>query len=1104
MAIGLEFYSSCVNCNGKNYDYRNEEGLPCFQCLPEDNVHDVYTALKERGTLKNYRKIRNFQKKCEDFENFFKVSTGFLPTGFQKFWMRRVLLNRSFTIVAPTGTGKTTFGVVCTSWFTKNNKKVLVVLPTVVLVKQFKERLDGMGVVNSIAYHSGLSKKEREEISEKIKKGDFNSLVISTQFLSRNFHLLENTKFDFIFVDDVDAVLKASKNIERLLLLLGFSQEDIENAYKKITGKLKDFVKPEKYGVLVVSSATAKPRGLKPLLFRELLDFDIGTLTLSSRNVLNVQLKEKNFNKLLDAILFFKDGIFVFATNADEAKEIVEFLKERGINAEGVVDGSDVLERFASGELNILVGVSSYYGKLVRGVDLPERVKFVVFYGVPHFRYSVDKEKAPRFVIKKILRYLSKSKKDLIKFLNRVDYVKDLDLFRKELPVNDDDWKEAVSEVFKDFPMEGCFVKFPDVLTYIQASGRASRYKDGILTRGISVVLEEDERLFNLLKERIEWLTEEEWIDWNDVNWKEEFKKIEETRSKRSMEKMEFGSTLFVVESPTKASTLSGFFGRSGRRKYKGIVVYESVVNNRIFLFTASRGHVYDLVTGEGFHGVRVEKESFLPIYSPIKRCRNCGYQFTDGEVCPKCGSSDVDDKGDVLEGLRDLSLEVDEILIATDPDTEGEKISYDIYQYLKPVNDNVKRVELHEITRHEFSKGVNNPRKENEDLVKAQVVRRVQDRWVGFELSKKVQKYFKKVNLSAGRVQSTVLGWIVQREEEYKNSAKVFTSFYIKDRRLEIEGDFKGVEKVDVKVMDEHEEELNPPPPFTTDAILSEASSRFKMKVSDVMGILQELFEKGFITYHRTDSTRISSTGISLARRLMEKMGISEIFQPRSWSVSEGAHEAIRPVKAVSPSEIEDMLEEGLIKDITRKHVRVYELIYKRFLASQSRSVKVKKQKVRLNLNGFYFEDETISEILIDGWNFFINVDVFKYETSSYEIKDIKVYEKHTVPLFTQATLIEKMRNEGVGRPSTYAKIVDVLFSRGYIKEDKYQRIWPTPLGKKVYNFLKKNFPEFVTTETTKNLEEIMDKVERREEDYTEVLKRIYTDALRIHKSHS
>ncbi len=1083
MAIGLKYQHSCVNCGGENTDIRNVRGLPCEICLPREDV-DPRDFLPKFGTLKNLRFLWDFQKDYHEFESLFRDRFGVSPMGLQRLWMRRLILGKSFSVIAPTGVGKTTFGIASALWMEEKGKRSALVLPTVVLVDEVVEKLMKHGGKGVLGYHSRMKQSQKREALEKMEKGDFSILVVSSQFLSRNFDRLRGLRFDFVFVDDVDSVLKSSKNIDRLLMMIGFPEDAIEKALKNLKGK--SFEIPEiDHGVLVVSSATAKPRGIRYLLFKELLNFSLGRLMALSRNVVNVRIEKRDLKTLVDLVELIKDGFLIFARNSEEAQKITGFLREKGYKVNLASDTRN-LEDFKEGKLSGLVGIASYYGKIVRGIDLPFRVRFALFYGTPRFTYPIDEERAPSFVWKRVLKELAKHDRRYKKYLRRFESGS-----RRDFEIPEDVWRETVQRIFKDYITDEMLV-IPDVLTYIQASGRTSRFTRWGLTKGVSILLEDDEKLFQNLRSRLEWLTGEEWLNFDEVDWDSLLEEVKRSRTD-SGSRCDFETVLFIVESPTKAGTLSGFFGRSSTRYYEGLAVYEAMTENRFAMFAATRGHVYDLVTNRGIHGVEVVNGGFTPVYGVVKKCRRCGYQFSDDlNRCPKCGSEDLDDKNAVLKSLRELAMEVDRVIVATDPDTEGEKISHDVSQHLIPVNPNVDRVELHEITRREFRKGVENPRKVNSNSVKAQIVRRIQDRWIGFELSQRVQERFKRSTLSAGRVQSTVLGWVIEKEKEHEESLKTFTYLKFDGRRLEIEGEEK-VSVIEVESIDRFEDELNPLPPHTTDTILAEASKALKISVSDVMEVLQDLFERGLITYHRTDSTRISPTGQDLARRIFEKLGV-DIFQPRGWE-SGGAHEAIRPTKAFTPDDLIEMMEEGLVSGLEWKHVEVYRMVFRRFLVSQARSVLVAKQRVLLKIGGRKVEDEVVCEILRDGWNILNPVDTFCYEKKPYDVKEVKIYQKHTVPLFTQSSLIEEMKRKGIGRPSTYAKMVNVLFQRRYVFEDRYGRIRATKLGKMVYEFLEENFSRFVTEETTRRLEEMMDEVETGEEDYVEVLKRLYED---------
>jgi reverse gyrase len=1079
-----------------NTDERNERGLPCEVCLPEESPSDIYRALLERKTLKEYRFYHDFWNEYEDFRSFFKKKFGKDLTGYQRLWAKRIIQGKSFTMVAPTGVGKTTFGMMTALWLAEKGRKSALIFPTVTLVKQTLERLQEFAdeKVKILGFYSSMKKEEKEKFEKSFEEDDYHILVFSTQFVSKNREKLSQKRFDFVFVDDVDAVLKASRNIDTLLMMVGIPEEIIKKAFSAIKqGRIYERPKNLKPGILVVSSATAKPRGIRPLLFRDLLNFTVGRLVSVARNITHVRISTRSKEKLIELLEIFRDGILIFTQTEEEGKELYEYLKRFKFNVgETWSEFEKNFEDFKVGKLNILIGVQAYYGKLTRGVDLPERIKYVIFWGTPSMRFSLEFDRAPRFVLARVLKEMG-----LIKAQENPD-VEELRKIAKE-HLTQKEFVEKVKEMFRGVVVkdEDLEMTIPDVYTYIQASGRSSRILNGVLVKGVSVIFEEDEEIFESLKTRLLLIAEEEIIEESETNWKELVHEVEESRKRIEGELTDTSkSLLIIVESPTKAETLSRFLGRASSRKERNIIVHEAVTGEGVVLFTATRGHVYDLVTRGGIHGVEEEDGKFVPVYNSLKRCRDCGYQFTeDRDECPVCSSKNIDDKTETLRALREISLEADEILVATDPDVEGEKISWDVTQYLLPATRSLRRIEMHEITRYGFKKARENVRFVDFNLVKAQIVRRVQDRWIGFELSGKLQKRFGRSNLSAGRVQSTVLGWIVEREEEYKKSEKDFTLLVLENGvNLEVEGKIAD-DVVTVVELQEVEEERNPLPPYTTSSALSEISQKLRLGVQEVMDILQDLFEKGFITYHRTDSTRISLEGQNVARTYLKKIGKEDIFMGRSWS-TEGAHEAIRPVKPIDARELEEMVEEGLIADLTKKHLRVYELIFNRFLASQSAAVKVKKQIATVELNGKRLGIEQIIEVLKNGWNLFVPLTVSpRFEHRNYKIKEKKFYKKHTVPLFTQASIVEEMKKRGIGRPSTYAKIVEVLFRRGYVYEDKYKRVRPTRLGVKVYSYLKERYEKYVTEETTRRLEEIMDKVERGEEDYQATLRLLYEE---------
>jgi reverse gyrase len=474
------------------------------------------------------------------------------------------------------------------------------------------------------------------------------------------------------------------------------------------------------------------------------------------------------------------------------------------------------------------------------------------------------------------------------------------------------------------------YLLIPDAPTYLQASGRTSRLYLGGISRGISIVLVDDPRLLKGLERRISWMVED--FSFSELERGKLSGMIEEVDrdrelvrlvragllSKEELERqrgLEFKTSLLVVESPNKARTIANFFGTPSVKEYGRLRVYEVSLGNQTILITATGGHVYELVTGpplklgdwRDLFGVAARDGRYVPLYTSIRRCPRCLQQFTgvgEEKACPYCGSSFLTDSLEVVEAIREVAREVDEILVGTDPDTEGEKIAYDLLNALKPLNPNVRRVEFHEVTKRALLGALAGPRGVNVDLVKAQLVRRVEDRWIGFSLSKLLQEGFGNKNLSAGRVQTPVLGWVIEAAWKWRRTKKRYLSATVGDLEFvfelprELAGiGFGAVERMEVEIYGKEREEikLGPHPPFTTDAALSELSSSLRIPVSRIMEILQDLFEAGFITYHRTDSTRISEAGMRVAEEYLRQMGWEELLVRRSWGEG-GAHEAIRP----------------------------------------------------------------------------------------------------------------------------------------------------------------------------------------------------------------
>ena len=1213
------FKNSCPNCGKEISDERLKYGFPCKECLSlsmEELLKQInpksvnapfkiYRLLKQNYTLKNYAKYVRLLKEVKKLRKIFKKATGSDLWNAQISWAKRALSEKSFAILAPTGMGKTVFGIFLCIYYALRNRKCYFILPTSLLANQvaqkFLQYLEKIDLGIKVAYyHALLKNKEKKQMLEDIQKGNFDILITTSMFLSKRFELLQDKRFDLIIVDDVDSFLKASKNVDKVLMLLGFTQEIIEKTFElidlrrellknlrfptltqdevvekqkrieKLEKEIEKEVKKIKKGILIVSGASTRARRKRVMLFRELLGFEIGTRIEGMRNIEDIYKKPEKAieEEVFDLIKKFGSGALVFVPmdkGSEYAEYLEQYLTEKGLKVKAYTKSSlKIIEQFVNGEIDVLIGVASYRSPLARGIDLPERIRYAIFAGVPKFkiRINIEEFKPGRLImlLVYIRDFFEKEEKDLIdSFIAKLRKITGLseenreaiieaiknkqklegflgycqELFEKisEFLKNALERKEIVQKIkeskklsFGEEENELVFV-IPDVSAYTQASGRTSRMYAGGITKGASIILIDDEKAFNGLLDKIRWWIEDiEFKEFSSVNLENVFKKIDEDRQKilelksgkiiKRKRKELVKIALMVVESPTKARTIARFFGRPSIREINGVRFYETSTGKYLLIITASAGHVFDLVTQEGFYGVLVKEKNFIPIYGSIKKCPKCLEQFTDDlERCP-FDNEELIDKKQILDAIREVAKEVDEILIATDPDTEGEKIGWDIALYLRPFNPIIKRLEFHEITRKAILNALENPREINENLIKAQIVRRIEDRWLGFELSQKVQQKFKRKTLSAGRVQTPVLGWIIQRTLEMRKSIVNFFEVEIENKekiifeKEKVENVKEFVEnlkkqKLIVKKIEEKEEELNPLPPYTTDTMLRDASSLLKLSASETMQLAQNLFELGLITYLRTDSIRVSSTGINVAKQYISETFGEKLFKPRVWGTEEeGAHECIRPTKPFDVERLIELIRLGVLQlpiRLTRNHFRLYDLIFRRFIASQMKPAKVKKAIFKFKIGELEKEEERIVQIMEEG---FIKISPLKIsEIKEGELKVINVrhWKAPKLPLYTQADLIALMKEKGIGRPSTYAKIISTLFERRYIRQNARGKVWFTKFGLVVYNYLKEKFDEYINEEVTRELQKIMDKIENGEIDYRDVLSKLYNEIMEI-----
>ncbi|MBO8137983.1 MAG: type I DNA topoisomerase [Desulfotomaculum sp.] len=551
--------------------------------------------------------------------------------------------------------------------------------------------------------------------------------------------------------------------------------------------------------------------------------------------------------------------------------------------------------------------------------------------------------------------------------------------------------------------------------------------------------------------------------------------------------------TLVIVESPAKAKSIGKFLGKNYKVK-------------------ASMGHVRDLPKSQ--FGVDVEND-FNPKYITIRG------------------------KGDIIKELKSAVKKADKVLLASDPDREGEAIAWHLQKILGIKEDTPCRIEFNEITKNAIKNAVKKPRTLNKNLINAQQARRILDRLVGYNLSPLLWRKVKK-GLSAGRVQSVAVRMIVDREEEIKNfvpeeywslTAKLSKpgkgSFEAKlskhkNKKVKIQSkeemdkvlaELNGLEPQVEKVSRKEKLRL-PAAPFTTSSLQQEAYRKLNFTARKTMVVAQQLYEgleigdegiTGLITYIRTDSKRVSETAKEDAKKLIkERFGPSyvpkEVKQAGAGQKKEGkvqdAHEAIRPTYVhLDPESIKEYL--------TRDQYRLYKLIWLRFIASQmapavmdttSLDIKVGEYLFRANGSVVKFpgfmqvyteddgkkEDEGLLPELSEG-------DKLKIE--KYEPKQ---HFTQPPPRYTDATLVKALEEKGIGRPSTYAPIVDTIQKRGYVVRENKQ-FYPTELGTIVVELLKEHFPDIINLEFTAEMEENLDKIEEGGLDWVKVLKEFY-----------
>ncbi|MGL4653256.1 type I DNA topoisomerase [Cetobacterium sp.] len=540
---------------------------------------------------------------------------------------------------------------------------------------------------------------------------------------------------------------------------------------------------------------------------------------------------------------------------------------------------------------------------------------------------------------------------------------------------------------------------------------------------------------------------------------------------------------LVIVESPAKAKTIEKILG-----------------NN--FHVTASFGHVRDLPKSK--IGVDVG-DGFKPSYSTIRG------------------------KGDVIKNLKDLAKKSNKVYLASDPDREGEAIAWHIAQTLKLDENEANRIEFNEITNGAIREAIKNPRKVDINRVNAQQARRILDRLVGYEISPLLWKSISS-NTSAGRVQSVALKLVCDLEDkikkfipekfwdikgEFKN--KMILSLYkVAGKRFERITDEDVVKDIQLTLNSEYsvinskvsKKSKNPPLPLKTSTLQQLSSSYLGFSASKTMSVAQGLYEgisiegnqKGLITYMRTDSTRVSEEAKGMAKSyIVETFGKEylgkEVSKKKKDEKIQDAHEAVRPTDIyLEPDKIK--------KDLTPDQYKLYKLIWERFMISQLAPMEYEQFEIILE-NGEYQFRGTLNKITFDGY-----YKVFKDEEELplgefpainegdfLQLKKLNIKEDWTKPpaRLTESSLVKKLEADGIGRPSTYASIIETLKKREYVVLEGKSFI-PTELGYEIKSILEKNFKDIMDVKFTASLEDGLDSVEEGEKDWVEILENFYS----------
>ena len=1135
--IDLIYNVACPNCGGPLASSRASKGLLCSSCEPEfggakvddrfDLIQSHYSQLLSSGRLLGFWEIQVNVSELKELVELFKSLTGFEPRSIQKYWLYRMVEGESFTLSAPTGMGKTTTLIVYSAYQLLKAQRILYVVPSSSLRDQVVSKL------------KAYLKVEEEP------KG-FRAVTVN--YLTRNADELRNFAPNIVVVDDADALLKSGKSTDSLVKVLGVDEEMYKAAIELIrlrailgksqeTERVKELVnklnsRDLTYAQLLVASATLKPKGVKQRALRLLLKFDPTNAQVYMRNIIDAYTGTDLVNTLSEL-----EGGTLVLVSRDYGQKTIKALRDelenRGYRVALAVSGRKFLEKFSEGKVDVLIGSASYYGVAVRGIDEPKRLYNVIFYGVPKSRLRLqDYLSNPLNTIRVLSsggqidpgvadNFLRLSQGEITairlalikgdKLTGRLEELRaKAEVLREraiELVRNALNTKESleISNALVAKEKGDIFVYIPDVVTYIQGSGRSSRLTPHGLTLGLTVTLVDNEPLYWLLVKKLRRMGVE--VDprrLEDLNLDDIKASQRESREGKGRE-VDVKTALIVVESPTKAKTIARLFNGSGPRQVNGVYVYDAIipVGDKILVSTliATRGHLFDLtVDSKGLYGIEVSGNEVKLHYEWIKRCKDCGRAFSSAKnSCPYCGSENVMSSSAIGKAVQRLAVQVDEVYIATDPDTEGEKIAFDVFNLVRPLNPQVFRVEYHEVTRNGILHALSRRREIDVNLVNAQLVRRVEDRLIGFELSRALKDALGDVNNGSGRVQGPVLKWLVARYKEYLDKRGYIASVVLGNYRFTV---FLGNEKreklrVKVRKLVERTGELNPLPPFTTDELLQAASTELKLSPHVTMRLAQDLFEMGLITYHRTDSTHVSAVGISIAQDYLKSKGLEADFVPRKWG-EEGTHEAIRPTSPIDAEGLSELrLTNRFYAALTGLHIRLYDLIFRRFVASQMGSATVRLSKFEVEVEGVERREVELLTAIEGGFSKLYSLRTYSVPEGEFEVK-VKPYKASAVHLPDYAEIIRKMKENNIGRPSTYAKTVQSIIRHGYAVESRRsKKLVVTKRGMNAFTVLSTKFSEFIDEKRTADLLSKIDMIARGEASPEEAIAGTITEVL-------